>query len=225
MRLIIPDILNNFSTINMDRSIIVDRQSLDIFNEYIPLIALRSGELTRQAEKKIFSYHLALFSEQNSTNRMEAFCDHLKTGTNWIKAKHRNFTKDYFGTYGTIIYMDENMRLVPLMVLCVKRYYLYHLNRETPDPKHFCLLVDRKFYGDPEHYKLFRNVNRLFLPEIKEQIDVIESNEISDLCFNPGNDIAPKYKTVVDMLNDLKNINKLVQMEFAEPLNSNNEPR
>lgn len=188
-------------------------------NDFIPIITLNSGELTtiRNTGYKIFSYSLQVPAED--LYRVRKFTDFgshlLHGGSSWYRIAHSTLIKTYIGTSCTVIYIqDEPFQLVPLMVMTVKRRYLFQLNPRNPNPVHLCLLIDNKFINDEEHFKLYRATKKHCIDTLEKEIDVLYSNNILDLCFKQKELKLPKLTTITEILEHTNSINEIVQQSI-----------
>ncbi len=101
-------------------------------------------------------------------------------------------------------------------MVCVNRNYLFDINKKNPDEKQFVIVIDKTLITDEEHYKLFRNINRYYLSEIEDTLDVLYTNQLMDICFNNKSLENLKFNTVNEMLEDNQNMNNVLIQEYKK---------
>lgn len=201
-----------------------DYTSISEENEYIPINSLSHGDLYESNGKRIFIYQLVVpFDGDITVRRITGFCDYMMGRGSyinyWVKLKHLTvINRTYLASAGTIVYRDDVLgKFIPLMVVAVRREFLFSINRQNPDISQFVLLIDKSFYNDAEHYKLYRSVLKYYENIISKDIDVLYSNDIMRLCYNPGKPIElPKFKSVIEMKASFASINSLVEQSIRE---------
>lgn len=184
--------------------------SLSENNEYIPIRTLMDGELItfKKSGKKNFLYKLCIPLDIGTTGRVSRFCANLFT-TGWFKIQNLNITQPYFSTLGMVFHIrEEDFTVTPLMALSVKSSQLFNIDRRNPNPNQFCLVIDNKFISHEEHFKVFRNVNKQYIEEASYEVDVLYTNDLMRLCFNSSKLSLPKFPTMIDTINHMKDINK-----------------
>lgn len=182
--------------------------------EFIPICTLADGEVLtyKKSGKRSFLYSLKVELFCNQTHKFVDFCRNLHTNRHssyrmeTISLKHK-----YIATYGTILQLQEEpFEVIPLMSMCVKQRYLFELNRRNISMRHLTLVIDKKFINDEEHFKLFRNVNRLYIEEVMKHIDVLYTDDITETCFKSPKINLPKFATMQENIQYMKDINKVV---------------
>lgn len=194
--------------------IISDYPSISIDNEFIPVHSLNNGTLLRRGESdRLLVYSLDvqirnIYIEQ----RFSTFSESIATNnTTWMKLGHPTINRTYIGIYGLVVYFEENeIKPEPMVALCVRRKKLFSISKESPDPKHFCLVINRKLYKDEEHNKLYRNLNRFYVEPMSEIVDVYHTDKILELCYNSNGFSLPKFKTIQENIECMNMANQLI---------------
>lgn len=192
-----------------------DHVSISIDNEYIPVSSLREGYVYKEGDNKMFIYGLVDIGLINTRTikKVHLLCHRLSGRDSrpfWISSGDL-FKNRYIISDGIVLWQrQEDYRVIPLLLLCVKKEHLFNINEENPDPNQFCLLVDRQFIADEEHFKLWRNVERLYVDSMQSKVDVLYTNSILNRCFRIKSIELPKSKNVVEMIQGFKQINELV---------------
>lgn len=210
--------------------------SLSDDSEFIPLICLVNNlaKTYSKGDNKTLTYGLPLNGVINSYSmpKIEAFCEYISLLSNpnvyisMSRSLLRHFgTINYFANYGTILYRDNELQendigqpLIPLMLLCVKRDYLFKIDKENPDDSHFCLVIDNSFHRNLPHSRLFRNVNRIYIASIAPSVDIFYTNNILEACFNQRSSALPKFDTIDKMREYLNGINQVLVRGITDEL-------
>jgi len=201
---------------NLEETYITEYTSLLEDNDFIPIHSLRDGELitNRVTGYKNFLYHLTIPMVYVSlVRRINTFCGRLFNNSvnDWYKLVHTNITRRYIVNSGMLVYLQEEpFKVVPLIVMCVKRKDLFNISSINPDISKFCLLVDRKLILDEEHFKLYRNIKKYYLNLIETQIDIMYSQDITQLCYKGAEMSIPKFNTIVETLDYINSNNQIV---------------
>lgn len=212
--IVIPD---EYNVGTEENDYISSHSSLASENEFIPIYSLINGERLTAGEKVEFLYNLRFNYQVNHARRFSDFCNQIgsRHHNGFYRITHSTITKQYYSSPGSIIHIDEEHNIIPLLAMCVRKSQLFNVNRANPDPKQFCLLIDRKFETDENHFKLFRNVKKNYIVGMEDKVDILFSNDITNLCFHSTKDRRPVFRTVAEMLlaND---INSIVEAEIHE---------
>lgn len=193
------------------------------YSSYIPVQSLSEGDLiTYKNGNKVFLYSMTIpVTNLNTNKKFESFAKAFAKATYWHKLEHRNITNTYIVHRGILMNMVEfPFKATPMMVLCVKRDSLYKLQRDKLNPSDFCLVVNRAFIDDEEHFKLYRNVKKYYIDEVEDEIDILYTKDIIQTCYNLGPIELPKFKTIPEMINHTNSINELVKESFSDTHNT-----
>lgn len=189
--------------------------SISLDNEYIPVSSLREGYTYKVGNNRMFVYGLVSLrgNDTGTIRKVGLLCNRL-SGRNsyplWANSGDL-FKNKYFVGDGIVLWQrQEDYTVVPLLLLCVKKEYLFNINMGNPDPRQFCLLVGRKFMTDEEHFKLYRNVEKKYIEPMQDEVDVLYTNDIMERCFKISSIELPKSKNVVEMIQNFKQVNELV---------------
>lgn len=216
MRILIPT-TNQQSDFNTtyEGSEIVDYPAIASANQYIPIHSLISGLKRTENNKVDYFYNLIVNLDYiREVKQFGKFFEKLdEPGSYWYKLKHSTVTKTYFLRYGLLIYLNEFNKPVPLLTLAVKRDYLFEIDRRTPDVNQFAIIVDRQMIKDPEHYKLYRNLKPTYLDKFADDIDIVHTNSLVNLCYNMGVS-TPKFRTIPEMISYYRSFNEIVKQEL-----------
>ena len=151
-------------------------------------------------------------------SRFNDFCEPLQYDTNWTYKINRSGIEGiYYSSNNRILYYDEAQGAVkPLLLVCVKQKYLYTIDRQNPNPSQFCIVIDNKFINDENHFGIYRNVKKNYLDVHGTDIDVMFTNDIMRLCFNHKVIEQPKFKTIPEMMQHTKDLNRILEVELQE---------
>lgn len=189
--------------------------SLSSDNEYIPIHSLKGSETltSKNTGRRAMLYNLNFpIDTCYPVGRMGEFIRGLSRDTEtWYEFINRAFVNSYFGQRGTIITLTPEPKY--LMTIAVKTKYVFDLEKTNPisqTPNNyfskFCLIIDREFISNIEYFRVYRNVKRGFIDAMQDRIDIIYTNNLHSLCFNPPNDLLPKFKSIGDMVAYTKGI-------------------
>lgn len=185
-------------------------------NEYIPIQCLKNGEILKltDRERKILVYSLPVptLSSAGVTSLINRFCGVLfkmrrtETGS-WTTISDRVMLSKYYADVGILLHLDDNYEFKPLLMLTVRRDYLFRMDKGNP--AHFCLVIDNSFIrGSTDSSKLYRNVKRIYIDELeKNQFDVLYTNDILRVCFSKSIEL-PKFESITDMTSDFSSMNQ-----------------
>lgn len=209
-------------------------------NEFIPISALVNGTRFACGDRKILYYNLEFPTSESSRylhKNMQDFCNRFmgtsysytntgKWAKLWMKAYREDKFFTYWTTYGTMLYTlneyDENNpamitkeNVFPLMVLCVRKSQLFNLVRGQLMAKDFVIVVNCEFENVPQHNKLYRNVKRLLIDELKASspLDIVYTRQMERIVFNST---LPNqsYNTIEEMEANMASVNKAVIQEL-----------
>lgn len=185
--------------------------SLSSDNEFIPLVCLGDGERIQTNSKINFCYSLKIKRFPTSTRRLPRFCEQLSSYTTTaIGLDKIGIERGYFNSYGITYYYNEKDEIItPLMALCVRNSRLFKLEK-VPNPDDISLLVANEFITNPEHLKVYRNVNKLYIKDLEDQIDIICTNNLTDRCFKAPEIQMPQFKTISDKIKHLQDLNRVL---------------
>lgn len=192
------------------------------YSSYIPVQSLSEGDLiTYPNGSKVFLYSMTIpVNNISGSKKFENFSKAFANSFYWHKLDHRNITKTYIVNKGILMNVVEfPFKATPMMVLCVKRDSLYKLDKHILNPKDFCLVINREFIEDEEHFKLYRNVKKYYIDDVEDEIDILYTRDIIQTCYNLGPIELPKFKTIAEMINHTNSINELVRASFSDTHN------
>lgn len=179
-------------------------------NDYIPVSSLSTGYRLILRSRKTFMYGLPVLHWGAGMRKIHLICQQLSQRVNGLCSSGTVFKRCYLVGNGVVLWRrNEDYRDIPLLLLCVKKDYLFSIDKDNPNPSQFALVIDRSFITDEEHFKLYRNVKRIYIDEIEQYLDVVYTNDIVNRCFEVSLP-KPGYKTITEMLNGFKQVNKLV---------------
>lgn len=189
-------------------------------NEFIPIHSLSDGDLitSKKTNEKTFVYKLNIpITGVDTYKRVSDFCKLLNSNnTGWGTLSVPNIINKYFAHNGILLYVTGELSVIPLLVVGVKTKYLFDIKREAPDPSKFSLVIDRSLINDEEHKKLFRNIKREYIDIMDSHIDVVYTNNLLKLCYNPDSITTPRFSTVVEMMNHSKTVNEALAVEIIQ---------
>lgn len=184
-------------------------------NDFIPVNSLCDGERiiikSGKTERTSFNYSLIAptFEEVSITRKITTFCQALGIVRPTPILMQDAIIK-YVATYGSLVYYQEQpFKLIPLVVLAVKKRYLFSLERNNLNPSHFCLLIDKKCITDDKHFKLYRNVKKHYIDLIGD-IDIMYCTNLTQVCYKERPISLPKFKSITEMTEHLDSINELI---------------
>lgn len=125
------------------------------------------------------------------------------------KVVYASIPNEYVVNYGVILFRDE-----PLMMLCAKSRYINKIDTNSPDPKMFSLLIDKKLRDELDHYKLYKVIKKPYIDVMEDLVDIVYTADIKDLCFRPFT-LASKTTTITEMVNEYKRMNLLLKKALA----------
>lgn len=195
----------------------LDYPSLSIDNEFTPIHALNNGTLLKGEDNRktlMYSLETPLVGFM-ATNRAE-FTEWMSKYDSWGWAKHIiDNSRTYFSMYGTLIHFNPGYNTVaPLVVLAAKNKYLFRINKHNPNYRHFCILVDKNMKA--QHRAIFDYVESYFInPMLANGIDVLYTSSIMELCFNPSLYSLPRFQTIEENVNYMKDINRILCESFV----------
>lgn len=223
-QIVFPSDDTSVNVINKDY--IKSKVSLASENEYIPIDCLSTGSLITVDGKKDFMYSLNVnITPYSQTGNTKIFGDHLLSSNSWSASQWYSIKKTtlnniYMARHGILVHRVKEELLaeynIPLMLIGVKREYLFSIDRVKPDINQFCLLIDKKFINDEEYFKLYRNVKKHYIDYMDKHIDILYCNNLEKLCFNRKSALLPKLSTFTELNNHIKDLNLSIQAELNQ---------
>ena len=192
-----------------------DYFSMSEDNDFIPIWSLTNGDLViKPTGEKHFLYNLTTPVDRVAiTTKLSYFAENLFSNRayEWKVLHHSTIKRRYYSHNGILLYIqDSPFKVVPLMVLAVKKRYLFSIDKNNTDISHYCLLIDNKLLEDDEHFKLYRNIKKHYLSVISKDIDVMYSNDITKLCYNQRKLDIPKFTTITQTIEYLRGLNDVL---------------
>jgi len=188
-------------------------------NEYIPIHAMKDGELTINeiTGQKSFFYGFIVPEHIvcNYTRKFSDFAANMsKHGLYWCRLNHlsvRGSNGIYYSNNGILLYKNTVSNIVtPLIIMTVRKRYLYSVDVNNIDDSQFCLLIDKKLSAeDSPHYNVYRNIKKYYINTIEKSVDYLYSSDIMKLCYNEVILKLPITNTVTEMIEEMNSINDL----------------
>jgi hypothetical protein len=186
-------------------------------SQFIPVNSLIDGELINFKNRRTFIYSLALpipnIRDFRKAKKFSTFCKVIlgeRDIGSWSSIEHRSLIKTYICCHGIILCVEEfPVKIFPLMVMSVKKDYLFSFSKDNPEPNKLCLVIDNSFINNPEHFKLYRNVKKYYIDDMEEKIDSHYTHNIMDSCYK-AEITLPKFKTIPDMIKHTNSINEVL---------------
>jgi hypothetical protein len=210
VKIVIPDRLDTTS----EHILLYPSISTDV--DYIPVNAMVDGEVFFTNKNRVIYYHLMYNTSSYTVRNFRLFSKYIVSASGHYYDNFRlvnaNIKKRYTASTGSVLYYpDDNINnAIPMLQLCVKKRRLFNpIDRNNPDPTRFCLVIDKKFMEDEEHFKLYRNVKKFYIDEMSKIVDIVYVDSILASCFNAEIE-APTFSTIAEMRDFSKNINKLL---------------
>lgn len=188
-------------------------------NIVIPLDAFFRGE---HVNDKLTLYHAVNanipFSEpawhRAERNYISAFKKIAGSGTTSLKKKIRG--QEEYRKYFILSNAVYDADMKPLMLVCLYNKYAQrvriqsNLTYDALDKTMFCVVVDKKMYKE-EHTDFYRNFNKLYLEQCREQgIDILETSSIDKLCYNVVNVNLPNFQSIEEEEAYLQTVSSLI---------------
>ena len=216
--------MNNMSVntfINMDYGytrntcglIPIGSNSISNENPFVPVNALFTGTKITKGNNSYLIYNFFIGDgdgeERFTIKKYNEAINHMNRGENVIYLKTTRNTEQYQIQKGIVSWVDENMEVTPLIVLMVKSDYIFNIEKDKLDYSKFCILVNNKIKLD-KHLLFYKNMKKQYLDVCEElNIDIVYTNNVENWISKTPSYI-PKFKTIPEMLNHLKDINKIV---------------
>jgi hypothetical protein len=202
--------------------------SLSSDNEYIPIHSLSEGELVRRGDHKVLIYKFHVPGSQLQSHKYNEFCEALRLDMrprehSWCRYRHSSHESDYVANKGTIIFRSNPT--VPMMMMAVKHKYLFDIAPKERDLSKFALVINNDFINDAEHFKVYRNVNKLFIEKIADKIDMVYTNNIMSVLFNDKSFKPPKFLTIQQSLDYANKMNSILSEHFKKEIYGANTRR
>lgn len=211
---------------------------LSFENEYVPVLYLKDGELITSINSNspsVFIYNLIVKQPicAPSITAINNYCKYIvgrnTDNSNTVYGDFKKFdipvgeyriSNHYVGTNHFIACFGQTNRTIPqvLMCLAVRRDKVINLvkngyREETVDKNDLVLLIDNSFIRDETHFKLYRNIKRSYIDNIKS-FDVLYTNNLHALCFNEFRITPPRFRTILESQEYSQRITELVREQL-----------
>lgn len=211
---------------------------LSFENEYVPVLYLKDGELITSINSNspsVFIYNLIVKQPScaPSITAINNYCKYIvgrnTYNSNVVYGDFKRFdipvgeyriSNHYVGTNHFIACFGQTNRTIPqvLMCLAVRRDKVINLvkngyREETIDKNDLVLLIDNSFIRDEIHFKLYRNIKRSYIDNIKD-FDVLYTNNLHALCFNEFRITPPRFRTILESQEYSQRITELVREQL-----------
>ena len=200
------------------------KMSLSTDNEYIPIHSLSEGQKITKGNVSLLIYSFHIPRPDYRCSQYASFCSNLDfpdSDYNISWAKLGTLPFNLLGNRGMIVIKDDNPEHSKLlMTIAVKNKYLFNVDRIEKDLSKFVLLISKEFMNNPEYFKVFRNIKRLYIDKIADKIDIIYANDIMSLCFNDVAFKPKKFKTLDEALEYTNGINSLLLNALKSEVNA-----
>ncbi len=216
----------NFTKISYDNS--SDKLPLtgdSLCNNYIPFISLFTGQFFKKEDKRLVVYNLLFRTKDPTDSRRRSFtipktsyedlfsylCDYIYPQYYITDKVELQVSK------GTIIEYDRfTNEYKILMLLVVKKEFVWNINKDKPDPKQFTLIISNTFVNEEKYSTLFKRLEKDYITEaITQNIDIIYTNDIVKHCYKYTFN-KPKFKSVSEMMSYLDSLNTVMHSNEIE---------
>lgn len=182
-------------------------------NEFIPTACLSDGErIIFSNSKKRFFYRLKVpIRAYTSISRIKQAIDLYleRETTHWVRVQHPSWNIPFFCASDTIMYVDQITKdtITPLMYLAVKRSELFNIGPNNFKESQFAIVVNNAFIDNPEFFKFYRNINRLYLSKMRSKFDIVYTPDPMRLSFIPKKIELPRFNSVAEIMAHSSSIN------------------
>lgn len=214
MHMTIPNLVRDFAG-----EIIPINSLSSMDNEFIPVHCLKGSKALEAGCVKTLLYEFYMY-----TGRYREITQFNRFGTQmlvydatWYKLKHSTITRRYICNYGILIDATDELKYKPLIMLCLKKEYAFSADKTNPSPTNFCVVIDRSLIRDEENFKLYRNIKKSYIDVIEQDIDVMYTNNIENICLKSMPLELPKLKTLTEVVGHYKSLNKYLKKGLDIP--------
>lgn len=189
----------------------VGADHLSAAHDFVPYPALMSGKLLKKGEKKLLVYSRYIGKHHHYSRRTyDSFLTEILTQKYWTLFKKRGVELNIWGRYGELVHVESPTNTIPLAVLAVNERYLYRVNKATPDPSQFFLVVNNQLVNEERYDSLYRAFKKYYLAEVQKVVNVIYTDDIHSLLYKP-HIVKPKpAKTLVEMKQNMLEFHNMV---------------
>ena len=189
-----------------DTSLIGD----SIGSDYVPFISGFIGEVYNVGNNKILVYNF-LYNNQDLPDRPYRqyaellYCLYKHITPTWYHSKE----VDLQVCKGMLFHFDKyTTEYTLLMILAVKKDYVFKMNKTNPDFKQFALFISSDFSENDLYKTIYNKVEKEYVNEARELgVDIVYTKHIKERCF--GNSfVKPKFNTITELQLAMNEVNK-----------------